>query len=51
MGHSGSQQKTKTLLILEPSKKFGIALMSNSEQTNTYEAAEVILKAVISSKP
>ena len=51
IGHSGSQQKTKTLLILEPSKKFGIALMSNSEQTNTYEAAEVILKAVISSKP
>ena len=51
MGHSGSQQKTKTLLILEPSKKFGIALMSNSEQTNTYEAAEVILKVVISSKP
>ena len=51
IGHSGSQEKTKTLLILEPSKKFGIALMSNSEQTNTYEAAEVILKAVVSSKP
>ena len=51
MGHSGSQQKTKTLLVLEPSKKFGIALMSNSEQTKIYEAAEAILKAVVSSKP
>ena len=51
MGHSGSQQKTKTLLVLEPSKKFGIALMSNSEQTKIYEAAEAILKAAISLKP
>ena len=51
MGHSGSQQKTKTLLVLEPSKKFGMALMANSEQTKIYEAAEAILKAAISSKP
>lgn len=51
MGHSGSQQKTKTLLVLEPSKKFGMALMANSEQTKIYEAAEAVLKAAISAKP
>jgi CubicO group peptidase (beta-lactamase class C family) len=51
MGHSGSQQKTKTLLVLEPSKNFGMALMANSEQTKIYEAAEAILKAAISAKP
>ena len=51
IGHSGSQEKTKTLLVLEPSRKFGMALMSNSEHTKIYEAAEALLKAAIPQKP
>jgi CubicO group peptidase (beta-lactamase class C family) len=51
IGHSGSQEKTKTLLVLEPSRKFGMALMANSEHTKIYEAAEALLKAAIPQKP
>ena len=47
IGHSGSQEKTKTLLVLEPSQKFGMVLMANSEHTKIYEIAEALLKAML----
>jgi len=45
VGHSGSQEKTKTLLVLEPQKRFGMVLMSNSEHTQIYSLAEALMKA------
>ena len=45
VGHSGSQEKTKTLLVLEPQKRFGLVLMSNSEHTQIYSLAEALMKA------
>ncbi len=45
VGHSGSQEKTKTLLVLEPQKRFGMVLMSNSKHNQTYSLAEVLMKA------
>ena len=47
IGHSGSQEKTKTLLALGPSQKFGMVLMANSEHTKIYEIAEALLKAML----
>lgn len=44
VSHSGGQEKTSTLLVLQPGKKRGIALMSNSEGSNLSALAHDLLR-------
>lgn len=44
--HSGSQEKAATFLLLIPSKKAGVALMSNTEGTSLGELANELATAI-----
>ena len=46
VGHSGSQQKTRTSLILDPETKRGVAVMTNSEWANPTAVAAAVLDAL-----
>jgi serine beta-lactamase-like protein LACTB len=46
VGHSGSQEKTKTFLMLDPVKKRGVAVMTNSEWGEPGKIASAVLDAV-----
>ena len=47
VGHSGSQEKTKTWMALWPEKKLGVVLMSNSKYANPRRLAGRLLEAVM----
>jgi len=47
IGHSGSQEKTKTWMALCPEKNLGVVVMSNSEYANPGKLAARLLKIVI----
>ena len=47
IGHSGSQEKTKTWMALWPEQKLGVVVMSNSEYANPGKLAERLLEVVI----
>jgi serine beta-lactamase-like protein LACTB len=49
VGHSGSQEKTKTMMMLEPKSKRGVVVMTNSEWANPAQVAASILDAVAGS--
>lgn len=42
-GHQGMQRKTKTLLLMEPTQRLVIALMSNSEWADLERVAERVV--------
>jgi serine beta-lactamase-like protein LACTB, mitochondrial len=46
VGHSGSQEKTRTFLMLDPVGKRGVAVMTNSEWAGTKPIAEAVLDAI-----
>jgi serine beta-lactamase-like protein LACTB len=50
VGHSGSQEKTKTRLALDLKSKSGVVLMSNSEYLDTAKFAEAVFKAVFDNR-
>ena len=47
IGHSGSQEKTKTWMALCPEKNLGVVVMSNSEYANPDKLAARLLQIVI----
>ena len=47
VGHSGSQEKTKTWMALLPGRKLGVVLMSNSEYANPRKLAARLLEVVM----
>ncbi|MEE2947679.1 MAG: serine hydrolase domain-containing protein [Verrucomicrobiota bacterium] len=51
IGHSGSQEKTKTWMALWPRKKMGVVLMSNSEYANPRRLAGRLLEVVMQQEP
>lgn len=46
VGHSGSQQKTRTSLMLDPKTKRGVAVMTNSEWADPNAVAAAVLDAL-----
>lgn len=46
VGHSGSQEKTKTQLAIDLQTQSGVVVMSNSEFVDTAKFTEVIFKAI-----
>lgn len=46
VGHDGSQQKTKTALLLDPQAKKGIALMTNSEWFDAMKLAMLLMDEI-----
>lgn len=46
VGHSGSQEKTKTFLMLDPTGKRGVAVMTNSEWAEPKAVAQAVLDAI-----
>lgn len=46
VGHSGSQEKTRTYLMIAPDAGFGVALMTNSEYANLRPLADTILQSL-----
>ena len=46
VGHSGSQEKTKTMMMLEPKAKRAVVVMTNCEWANPAQVATAILDAV-----
>ena len=46
VGHSGSQEKTKTRLAIDLKSNCGVVLMSNSEYVDTAKFAEAIFEAI-----
>lgn len=46
VGHSGSQEKTKTFLMLDPAGKRGVAVMTNSEWAEPKLVAQAVLDAI-----
>jgi CubicO group peptidase (beta-lactamase class C family) len=51
VGHSGSQQKTRTAMLLEPQSRKGVVVMTGSEWANPTQAAAAILDAVAGKSP
>lgn len=47
VGHSGSQEKTKTWMALLPEQKLGVVVMCNSEYANPGKLAARLLKVVM----
>ena len=47
VGHSGSQEKTKTWMALSPQKKLGVVVMSNSENASPRRLAGRLLEVVM----
>ena len=47
VGHSGSQEKTKTWMALSPQKKLGVVVMSNSEYASPRRLAGRLLEVVM----
>ena len=47
VGHSGSQEKTKTWMALSPQKKLGVVVMSNSEYARPRRLAGRLLEVVM----
>ena len=47
IGHSGSQEKTKTRMALWPEQKLGVVVMSNSEYANPGKLASRLLEVVM----
>ena len=47
VGHSGSQEKTKTWMALWPQKKLGVVVMSNSEYASPRRLAGRLLEVVM----
>ncbi|MCP3919043.1 MAG: beta-lactamase family protein [bacterium] len=46
IGHTGSQEKTRTLMWLFPAEEIGVALMSNSQYANLRPIASRVMDAV-----
>jgi CubicO group peptidase (beta-lactamase class C family) len=46
VGHSGSQEKTKTMLMLEPKARRAVVVMTNCEWANPAQVAAAVLDAV-----
>jgi serine beta-lactamase-like protein LACTB, mitochondrial len=46
VGHSGSQDKTRSFLMLDPAGKRGVAVMTNSEWADTRTLAAAVLDAI-----
>lgn len=46
VSHSGSQEKTKTMMILFPKQKRGVVLMTNSEWVNPGQVANEVVQAL-----
>ena len=46
VGHTGSQEKTRTCLILHPMGKRGVAVMTNSEWGEPKTIATVVLDSI-----
>jgi len=46
VGHSGSQEKTRTRMVLLPAKHFGVVLMCNSEHCKTADIADRVLEVL-----
>ena len=51
LGHSGSQEKTKTYMAMRPSQKLGVVVMTNSEYANPSKLAGRLLSVVMSPDP
>jgi CubicO group peptidase (beta-lactamase class C family) len=47
VGHSGSQEKTRTMMMLVPKSKTAVVVMSNSAWANPSQVAGAVLDAVI----
>ncbi len=47
VGHSGSQEKTKTWMALLPRQKLGVVVMSNSEYAKPGKLAARLLEVVM----
>ncbi|MED6327184.1 MAG: hypothetical protein VYE14_07445, partial [Verrucomicrobiota bacterium] len=48
VGHGGSMEKAKTLMVLLPERQQAVVLMSNSEYANSRRIAERILQIIYS---
>lgn len=46
VGHSGSQEKTRTAMLIEPAARRAVVVMTNSEYANPNSVARAILAAV-----
>ena len=46
VSHSGSQEKSKTLMVLYPNRKSGVVVMSNSENVNPGDISTAIYRAL-----
>ena len=46
VGHGGSQEKTRTMMVLEPKARRGVVVMTNSEWGNPSQVAAAVLDAV-----
>lgn len=46
VGHSGSQEKARTFLMLDPAGKRGVAVMTNSEWAEPRAVAAVVMDAI-----
>ena len=51
LGHSGSQEKTKTYMAMRPSQKLGVVVMTNSEYANPSKLAGRLLSVVMPPDP
>lgn len=46
IGHSGSQEKSRTQMLLEPTRKRGVVVMTSSEWAEPGKAAQAVLNAI-----
>jgi len=46
VGHSGSQEKTRTRMVLLPGKRLGVVLMCNSEHCRTADITDRVLEVL-----
>jgi CubicO group peptidase (beta-lactamase class C family) len=51
VGHSGSQEKTRTAMLLEPQSRKGVVVMTNSEWANPTAVAAAVLDAIAGKSP
>jgi len=46
VGHDGAQEKTRTIMMLEPASRRGVVVMTNSEWANPAQVANSVLDAI-----
>lgn len=46
VSHNGSQEKTKTRLVIQPAGRWGVVVMSNSEYANPNDLANAVIRGL-----